>query len=319
MEKDAVIFVAGRYGMVGSAIARRLEANGFTRVVGPSSRELDLQDQTAVEEFFEKEKPKYVFLAAALVGGIYANSTYPADFIYNNLQIQMNVIRTSWETKVEKLLFLGSSCIYPKFAPQPMKEDYLLTGLLEPTNEPYAIAKIAGIKMCESFNRQYGTNYISVMPTNLYGPNDNYDPMNSHVLPALIRRFHEAKEEGLDEVVVWGTGTPLREFAYVDDLADACLFLMENYRGSEIVNIGTGQEVSIAELANIVKQTIGFEGKLTFDTSKPDGTPRKLMDCSKLHGLGWRHSTELEDGIRKAYEDFLATGGGRHSKGREKH
>ena len=318
MDKNAKIFVAGRHGMVGGAIARHLETEGFTRVVGPSSKELDLQDQHAVVSFFEREKPEYVFLAAALVGGIHANNTYPADFIYNNLQIQMNVIRGAWKYQVKKLLFMGSSCIYPKFAPQPMKEEYLLTGKLEPTNEPYAIAKIAGIKMCESFNRQYGTNFISVMPTNLYGPNDNYDPMNSHVLPALIRRFHEAKEGGVEEVVVWGTGKPLREFMFVDDLADACLFLMENYTGSEIVNIGTGQEVSIAELARIVKEIVGFEGKLSFDPSKPDGTPRKLLDCTKLHSLGWSHGTQLREGIARAYADFLETGG-RQSRSREKH
>ncbi|MDK2972378.1 MAG: GDP-L-fucose synthase [Candidatus Sumerlaeota bacterium] len=314
MNRNDKIFVAGRHGMVGGAIARRLEAQGFSRLIGPSSSELDLQDQQAVAAFFEAERPDYVFLAAARVGGIYANNTYPADFIYNNLQIQMNVIHASWMFRVRKLLFLGSSCIYPKLAPQPIREEYLLTGLLEPTNEPYAVAKIAGIKMCEAYNRQHGTNFISVMPTNLYGPNDSYDPMNSHVLPALIRRFHEAKVSAAPEVVIWGTGQPRREFMYVDDLADACVFLMQTYDGPDIVNIGTGQEVAIGELAGIVKEVVGYEGELRFDPSKPDGTPRKLLDCTRLHAMGWRHKTELREGIRLAYADFV-TCGGRHRSG----
>ncbi len=295
--------------MVGSAIARRLDAMGFTNIVGPGSTELDLQNQQAVTAFFAKERPSYVFLAAAKVGGIYANNTYPADFIYNNLQIQMNVIHSAWKFQTRKLLFLGSSCIYPKFSPQPIKEEYLLTGLLEPTNEPYAIAKIAGIKMCQAFNRQFGTNFISVMPTNLYGPNDNYDPMNSHVLPALIRRFHEAKINQQPEVVVWGTGTPLREFTYVDDLADACIFLMEHYDGDDIVNIGTGHEVTISDLAHLVAEVLGYEGQVRFDPSKPDGTPRKLLDVSRLHGMGWHAKVSLREGIGQAYEDYLNTGG----------
>ncbi len=305
MNEEDKIFVAGARGMVGSALIRKLKELGFKNILSPSSSELDLQCQNSVTSFFEKEKPTHVFLAAAKVGGIYANNTYPADFIYNNLQIQMNVIHSAYENGVKKLLFLGSSCIYPKMAPQPIKEEYLLTGYLEPTNEPYAIAKIAGIKMCESYNRQYGTKYISCMPTNLYGPNDNYDPMNSHVLPALIRRFHEAKESQSPEVVIWGTGSPRREFMYVDDLADACVFLMQNYDSSEIVNIGTGQEVTISELAHMVAEVLGYKGELIFDTSKPDGTPRKLLDCARLHGLGWRHKTKLKDGIASAYEDFL--------------
>lgn len=313
MQPNARIFVAGRRGMVGSAIVRRLEALGMGRVVGDPAAPIDLQDQHAVESFFAKHQPEYVFLAAAKVGGIYANNTYPADFIYSNLQIQMNVIHSAWKHGVKKLLFLGSSCIYPKHAIQPMKEEYLLTGTLEPTNEPYAIAKIAGIKMCESFNRQHGTHFHSVMPTNLYGPNDNYDPMNSHVLPALIRRFHEAKMSGAPEVVVWGTGSALREFMYVDDLADACIYLMQNWDGPGIINIGTGQEVSIRSLAEIIREVVDYPGQLTFDTSKPDGTPRKLLDCTRLHAMGWRHKTELVDGIRLAYRDFLATGGRRPS------
>lgn len=296
--------------MVGSAIARHLEGIGYQNIVGPSFRDLDLQDQQAVAAFFERERPDYVFLAAAKVGGIYANNTYPGEFIYNNLQIQMNVIHSAYQYGVKKLLFLGSSCIYPKYAPQPMKEEYLLTGMLEPTNEPYAVAKIAGIKMCEAYARQYGSRFISVMPTNLYGPNDNYDPMNSHVLPALIRRFHEAKVNQQPEVIVWGTGKPLREFMYVDDLADACVFLMERYDGTDIVNIGSGEEVAIGELAHIVANAVGYKGKLRFDTSKPDGTPRKLLDVSKLLGMGWYVKTPLDAGIRLAYEDFLASGGG---------
>jgi GDP-L-fucose synthase len=313
MKQDARIFVAGRFGMVGSAIDRRLRALGYANIVGPPSSELDLQDQHAVADFFRSERPEYVFLAAARVGGIHANNTYPADFIYNNLQIQMNVIHSCWKSGVRKLLFLGSSCIYPKHAPQPIREEHLLTGLLEPTNEPYAIAKIAGIKMCEAYNRQHGTNFISVMPTNLYGPNDSYDPMNSHVLPALIRRFHEAKVAAAPEVVVWGTGEPRREFMYVDDLADACVYLMQTYDGPGIVNIGTGQEVRIADLAALVSEVVGYKGVLRFDPTKPDGTPRKLLDCSLLHAMGWRHQTELRDGIARAYEDFQRTGGRSHS------
>jgi GDP-L-fucose synthase len=310
MNKASSIYVAGHQGMVGSAIVRRLSAQGCANLIVPATR-LDLQDQHAVEEFFARHKPEYVFLAAAKVGGIYANNTYPADFITNNLQIQMNVIMSAWRHGAKKLLFLGSSCIYPKFAPQPMKEEYLLTGQLEPTNDAYAIAKIAGIKMCQAYRRQYGCDFISAMPTNLYGPNDNYDPMNSHVLPALIRRFHEAKVASAPQVVVWGTGSPLREFMYVDDLADACVFLMENYDGSDIVNIGTGQEVSIKRLAEIVKDAVGYTGELVFDTTKPDGTPRKLLDCTRLHDLGWKHQVAMEEGIRLAYQDFLKTGGRR--------
>jgi GDP-L-fucose synthase len=257
-----------------------------------------------VERFFDKEKPEYVFLGAAKVGGIYANNTYPAEFIFSNMQVQMNVINSSWKFGAKKLLFLGSSCIYPKFCPQPMKEEHLLSGYLEPTNEPYALAKIAGIVMCKSYNRQYGTDFISVMPTNLYGPNDNYHPLNSHVLPALIRRFHEAKVNAAPTVLIWGTGNPTREFLYSDDLADACIFLMERYTGNDIVNIGSGQEVTVRDLATIVKNAVGYQGAIAFDPTKPDGTPRKLLDCSKLHAMGWRHSVELEDGIRRAYEDF---------------
>ena len=308
MQKNAKIYIAGINGMVGSAILRRLEAEGYTNVIGPSSRELDLTDQTAVREYLQREKPEYLFLAAAKVGGIHANNTYPADFIYRNLMIECNLIHGAFMAGVKKLLFLGSSCIYPKFAPQPMKEEHLLTGALEPTNEAYAVAKIAGIKLCEAYNRQYGTDYISCMPTNLYGPRDNYDPMNAHVLPALIRRFHEAKLKGAQEVVVWGTGTPLREFLYVDDLADACLFLMKTYSGNETVNVGSGMEVSIRELANLVKDVVKFDGKFVFDPSKPDGTPRKLLDSSKLAALGWKAKTGLEDGIKLAYEDYLKNG-----------
>ena len=305
MDKNSKIFIAGINGMVGSAIKRRLLSEGFTNVAGHSSKDLDLTNQSAVNDFFQREKPQYLFLAAARVGGIYANSTYPADFIYSNLIIECNIIHGAYKTGVKKLLLLGSSCIYPKYAPQPMKEEYLLSGTLEPTNEPYAVAKIAGIKMCESYNRQYQTDFISCMPTNLYGPNDNYDAMNSHVLPALIRRFHEAKVNGAHEVVVWGTGKALREFLYVDDLADACLFLMNNYTGNETVNVGSGMEVSIRALAEIVQEIVQFNGKLVFDNTKPDGTPRKLLDTSKLTGMGWKAKTPLKEGIKKAYEDFL--------------
>jgi GDP-L-fucose synthase len=305
VEKDAKIYVAGHRGMVGSAIYRKLIELGFNNIVTRTSQELDLRNQQAVAEFFSMEKPDYVFLAAAKVGGIMANNTYRADFIYENMAIQNNVIKSAYDNKVHKLMFLGSSCIYPKLAPQPLNEDLLLTGTLEPTNEPYAIAKIAGIKMAEAFRDQYGCNFISVMPTNLYGINDNYHPQNSHVLPALIRRFHEAKINKLPEVVIWGTGTPLREFLFSDDLADACVFLMNNYDEKQFVNIGIGEDLSIKDLALLIKEVIGYEGRISFDTSKPDGTPRKLMDVSKLHALGWKHKTNLHEGIKLAYEDFL--------------
>lgn len=305
MEKDSKIYVAGHRGMVGSAIVRKLEQEGYHNIVTRTSKELDLRRQDAVEQFFAKEKPDYVFLAAAKVGGIMANNTYPADFMYDNMILEMNVIKSAFYNKVKKLMFLGSSCIYPRMAPQPMPESCLLTSELEQTNEAYALAKISGLKYCTYLNRQYGTDYISVMPTNLYGPNDNYHPQNSHVLPAMIRRFHEAKVSGAPTVTVWGTGTPLREFLYVDDLADACLYLMNTYSGDETVNLGTGKEVTIAELARIVKKVIGYEGEIVFDTAKPDGTPRKLLDVSKLCGLGWTYRTELEEGIALAYDDFL--------------
>ncbi len=305
MEKTAKIYIAGHRGMVGSAIFRKLQSEGYTNLITSRSDVLDLRNQTAVKEFFEKEKPEYVFLAAAKVGGIIANDTYRADFLYDNLQIQNNVIYYSYKYGVKKLMFLGSSCIYPKHAPQPLKEEYLLTGTLEPTNEPYAIAKIAGIKMCEAYRTQYGCNFISVMPTNLYGINDNYHPEHSHVLPALIRRFHEAKANNYESVEIWGTGTPLREFLFSDDLADACYFLMQNYDESEFLNIGTGKDLSIKELAELVKKIVGYQGNITFNTSKPDGTPRKLMDVSKLHQLGWMHKIELAEGIELAYEDYL--------------
>lgn len=301
MEKTSKIYIAGHRGMVGSAIMRRLQTEGYGNMVTRTSKELDLRNQAAVADFFEKEKPDYVFLAAAKVGGILANNTYRAEFIYDNLMIQNNVIHNAWKQKVKKLLFLGSSCIYPKMAPQPLKEDYLLTGLLEPTNEPYAIAKIAGIKLCDAYRAEYGCNFISVMPTNLYGPNDNYDLHNSHVLPALIRKFHEAKIKNDPEVVVWGTGKPLREFLHVDDLADACLFLMNNYDEPGLINIGSGVDISIADLAEMVKVITGYSGKITFDPSKPDGTPRKLLDISKLNRLGWKVTIELKEGIQKVY------------------
>lgn len=305
MQKDSKIYVAGHRGMVGSAIVRRLEKEGFHNIITRTSKELDLRNQLAVSEFFANEKPEYVFLAAAKVGGIVANNTYRAEFLYDNLQLQNNVIHYSYVNGVKKLMFLGSSCIYPKLAEQPLKEDYLLTGVLEPTNEPYAIAKIAGIKMCESYRAQYGCNFISVMPTNLYGYNDNYHPQNSHVLPALIRKFHEAKVEGKSEVEIWGTGSPLREFLFSDDLADACFFLMQNYDEQQFINIGVGHDISIKDLALLVKRIVGFEGELSFNTAKPDGTPRKLMDVSKLHSLGWKHKIELAEGTEMAYEDFL--------------
>lgn len=305
MEKQAKIYVAGHRGMVGSAIYRKLKELGFENIIVRTSKELDLRDQQAVKEFFETEKPEYVFLAAAKVGGIMANNVFRADFIYENLAIQNNVIHYSHENDVKKLMFLGSSCIYPKMAPQPLKEDYLLTGTLEPTNEPYAIAKIAGIKMVESYRIQYDDNYISVMPTNLYGINDNYHPENSHVLPALIRKFHEAKVNNSPTVNIWGSGKPLREFMFADDLADACVFLMENYNDLQFVNIGVGEDISIRELAELIKEVVGFQGELEFDSSKPDGTPRKLMDVSKLTSLGWKAKTNLKEGIKLAYEDFL--------------
>lgn len=305
MEKQAKIFVAGHRGMVGSAICRKLQKEGYYNVITRTSAALDLRNQQAVADFFAEEKPEYVFLAAAKVGGIVANNTYRADFLYENLAIQNNVIHQSYLNGVKKLMFLGSSCIYPKLAPQPLKESYLLTGTLEPTNEPYAIAKIAGIKMCDAYRDQYGCNFISVMPTNLYGYNDNYHPENSHVLPALIRKFDEAKNNGSKEVVVWGTGAPMREFLFADDLADACYFLMENYDEGNLINIGTGEDLTIKDLALAIKEVVGFEGELIFDTTKPDGTPRKLMDVSKLHNLGWKHQIELKEGLKLAYQDYL--------------
>lgn len=292
--------------MVGSAIHRKLQKEGFTNLVTRTSDELDLRSQQQVADFFETEKPDYVFLAAAKVGGIVANNTYRAEFLYDNLQIQNNVIHNSYLSGVKKLMFLGSSCIYPKLAPQPLKEEYLLTGLLEPTNEPYAIAKIAGIKMCDAYRAQYGCNFISVMPTNLYGYNDNYHPQNSHVLPALIRRFHEAKEQQLPDVTIWGTGSPKREFLFADDLAEASYYLMQNYDEEGLVNIGTGEDLSIRDLAFLIKDIIGYTGEIRFDTSKPDGTPRKLMDVTKLHSKGWKHTIELPEGIKLAYQDFLS-------------
>jgi GDP-L-fucose synthase len=305
MEKNAKIYIAGHRGMVGSAIYRKLESEGYTNFVTRVSSELDLRDQQAVTAFFAEEKPDYVFLAAAKVGGIVANNTYRAEFLYDNLQIQNNIINSAYVNGVKKLMFLGSSCIYPKMAPQPLKEDYLLTGTLEETNEPYAIAKIAGIKMCDAYRDQFGCNFISVMPTNLYGYNDNYHPQNSHVLPALIRRFHEAKEAGAADVTIWGTGSPKREFLFADDLAEACFYLMQNYDEKGLVNIGTGEDISIKDLALLIKNIVGYEGEIKFDTSKPDGTPRKLMDVSKLHSKGWKHTVELEDGIVLAYQDFI--------------
>jgi GDP-L-fucose synthase len=305
MEKTNKVYVAGHRGMVGSAIVRRLQKEGYSSLVTRTSEELDLRRQADVEAFFAEEKPEYVFLAAAKVGGIMANSTYPADFMYDNMMIEMNVIHSAFVNSVVKFLFLGSSCIYPRLAPQPMPEGYLLTGELEQTNEAYALAKISGLKYCEYMNRQYGTDYISAMPTNLYGPHDNYHPQNSHVLPALIRCIHEAKMAGVPSVTIWGTGKPLREFLYVDDLADACIYLMNTYSCNETVNIGTGKEVTIAHLAKIVEEVIGYEGTITYDTSKPDGTPRKLLDVTKLNDLGWRYTTELENGISLTYQDFL--------------
>ena len=305
MDKNAKIYVAGHRGMVGSAIVRELERQGYHNLVMRTHKELDLTRQDQVESFFEKEKPEYVFLAAAKVGGIMGNATAKADFMYDNMILEMNVIHAAWKNGCKKLEFLGSSCIYPRMAPQPMPESCLLTSALEQTNEAYALAKISGLKYCEYLNTQYGTDYISVMPTNLYGPNDNYHPTHSHVLPALIRRFHEAKESGADSVICWGDGSPLREFLYVDDLANLCVFLMNNYSGNETVNAGTGKELTIKELTELVAKVVGYKGRIEWDTSKPNGTPRKLLDVSKAAKLGWTYKTELEDGIRLSYKDFL--------------
>jgi GDP-L-fucose synthase len=305
VEKQAKIYVAGHRGMVGSAIVRQLQADGYEHIVTRTSAELDLRQQTAVADFFADERPDYVFLAAAKVGGILANNTYRAEFLYDNLLIEANIIHSAYVSGVTKLLFLGSSCIYPKLAPQPLREESLLTGLLEPTNEPYAIAKIAGIKLCEAYRDQYGCNFISAMPTNLYGPNDNYDLNGSHVLPALIRKFHEAKLAHAPDVEVWGTGAPRREFLHADDLANACVFLMQTYDDALFVNIGTGEDLTIKELAEIVRDTVGYEGPIRWNTDKPDGTPRKLMDVSRLHNMGWHHTTDIADGIRRTYRDFL--------------
>ncbi|MDX2003059.1 MAG: GDP-L-fucose synthase [Chitinophagales bacterium] len=307
MEKQSKIYVAGHTGMVGSAIVRKLRQEGFDNIIHRSSKELDLRNQQQVTDFFAEEKPEYVFLAAAKVGGIVANNTYRADFIYENLMIECNIIHHSYLNGVRKLLFLGSSCIYPKMAPQPLKEDYLLSGYLEQTNEPYAIAKIAGIKLCENYRRQYGCNFISAMPTNLYGPNDNYNLQNSHVIPALIRKVHEAKLNDAPFVEIWGTGSPLREFLHVDDVAEACLYLMQHYDEEQMVNIGSGEEISIKDLAQLVIDTVGYSGQLKFDTSKPDGTPRKLMDVSKINASGWKHKIDLKEGLKRVYEEtFLA-------------
>ncbi len=303
MNKESKIYIAGHNGMVGSAIHRKLKAEGFTNFILRSSKELDLRKQQDTADFFAKEKPDYVFLAAAKVGGIVANNTYRADFLYENLMIQSNVIDSAYRNEVKKLMFLGSSCIYPKMASQPLKEEYLLTGILEPTNEPYAVAKIAGIKMCDAYRSQYGCNFISVMPTNLYGPNDNYDLKNSHVLPALLRKFHTAKMEKSATVEIWGSGAPLREFLHADDLASACFYLMEHYNEAGLVNIGVGHDISIKDLALLIKKIVGFDGELKFDASKPDGTPRKLMDVSKLHSFGWKHKIELEEGISAVYAE----------------
>jgi GDP-L-fucose synthase len=305
MQLKEKVYIAGHRGMVGSAILRSLKQKGFKNIVYRSSSALDLRNQQAVDDFFEEEKPAYVFVAAAKVGGIVANNTYRADFLYDNLMMESNIIHAAYKNNVSKLMFLGSSCIYPKLAPQPLKEEYLLTGLLESTNEPYAIAKIAGIKLCEAYRDQYGCNFISVMPTNLYGTGDNYHPQNSHVLPALIRKVHEAKENNSPKVVVWGTGNPRREFMFADDLADACVFLMENYNEKAFVNIGVGTDIPIRELAELVKEVIGYNGSFVFDTSRPDGTPQKLMDVSRLHALGWKHTISLKEGIQLAYKDFL--------------
>ncbi len=304
MQVNSKIYIAGHRGMVGSAIHRKLQQEGFTNFVLRTSAELDLRSQQAVADFFAAEKPEYVFLAAAKVGGILANNTYRGEFLYDNLMIQNNVIHSAYTNGVKKLMFLGSSCIYPKMAPQPLKEEYLLTGELEPTNEPYAIAKIAGIKLCDAYRSQYGCDFISVMPTNLYGPNDNYDLKNSHVLPALIRKFHEAKQNNEPSVVMWGTGTPKREFLHADDLADACYFLMQNYSDSGLVNVGVGDDIAIKDLAVMVQKVVGYEGAIEHDLSKPDGTPRKLMNVDKLHSLGWKHRIDLEEGLKAVYEEF---------------
>ncbi len=307
MNKSDKIYVAGHRGMVGSAIVRKLKAEGYTNLVSRTSSELDLRNQQAVDDFFAQEKPDYVFLAAAKVGGIQANNTYRADFIYGNIMVQSNVIHASYMQGVKKLMFLGSSCIYPKLAPQPLKEEYLLTGLLESTNEPYAVAKIAGIKMCDAYRAQYGCNFISVMPTNLYGPNDNYDLNNSHVLPALIRKFHEAKLKNEPTVVMWGTGSPRREFMHADDMASACFFLMQNFDEAGLINVGVGEDITIKDLALMVKEIVGYTGEIQHDLSKPDGTPRKLMDVTKLHNMGWKARIELHAGIEKVYKDFIKT------------
>ncbi|WP_017257539.1 GDP-L-fucose synthase [Pedobacter arcticus] len=309
MEKLSKIYIAGHRGMVGSAILRKLEKEGYTNIITRTSKDLDLRNQVAVADFFASEKLDYVFLAAAKVGGIIANNTYRAEFLYDNLQIQNNIIHNAYLNNVKKLMFLGSSCIYPKMAPQPLKEEYLLTGLLEETNEPYAIAKITGIKMCDAYRAQYGCNYISAMPTNLYGYNDNYHPQNSHVLPALIRKFHEAKQNNDANVTVWGSGSPMREFLFADDLADACYYLMQNYNEPNLINVGTGEDLTIKDLALMIKDIIGFKGELVFDGTKPDGTPRKLMDVSKIHATGWKHKIDLKEGIALAYQDFLAKHG----------
>lgn len=308
MEKNSRIFAAGHRGMVGSAIVRKLEQEGFHNIITRTSAEMDLRNQQAVTGFFAKEKPEYVFLAAAKVGGIVANNTYRAEFLYDNLLIESNIIHAAYVNGVKKLLFLGSSCIYPKLAPQPLKEEHLLTGLLESTNEPYAIAKITGIKLCEAYRDQYGCNFISAMPTNLYGPGDNYHLQNSHVIPAMIRKFHEAKQSKAPFVEIWGTGSPLREFMFADDLAEACVFLMKQYNEKLFINIGTGEEVTIKELALMIKEVTGFVGDIQFDTSKPDGTPRKLMDSSRLHNMGWKHAVPLKEGLKKTYSYFLAAG-----------
>lgn len=305
MDKSAKIYVAGHTGLVGSAILRSLKAQGYSRFLLRTIEELDLTRQSLIESLLQQEKPDFVFLAAAKVGGIHANNTYPADFIYINLQIQTNIIQAAYQAGVKKLCFLGSSCIYPKYAPQPIKEDSFLDGKLEPTNEPYAIAKIAGIEMCQAYNRQYGTNYISVMPTNLYGPYDNFDLKSSHVMPALIRKFIEARKDNSPTATVWGTGSPKREFLFVEDLADACIFLMNNYTGNEIVNIGVGEDITILELANIIKEEVDYKGGIIFDTTKPDGTPQKLLDLTKIHQLGWKAKTPLREGIRKTIQWYL--------------
>ncbi|HEX6041627.1 GDP-L-fucose synthase [Longimicrobium sp.] len=318
MNRESKIYVAGHRGLVGSALVRRLEALGYNNLVYRTREQLDLEDPRAVREFFEDERPEYVFLAAARVGGIWANDTYPADFIRSNLVIQLNVVDAAWRTGVEKLVFLGSSCIYPKHAPQPIREEYLLSGALEPTNDAYAVAKIAGIKLCQSYNRQYGTRFVSVMPTNLYGPGDNFDLKTSHVLPALVRKFHEARLQGAPEVVVWGSGQPRREFLHVDDMADACVFVMREYEDvSQIINIGCGEDVSIAEAAALVRETVGYEGRIVYDRSKPDGTPRKLLDISRLRDLGWSPSIPLDRGLADTYAWFLEHGGAREHAARE--